>query len=773
MRPVVIEISPNRRSSTSNNNRRASTVSEPIPLSNRRASTLSGSVSIPRSPSIHTLKTRTPSVPFLLPHSSLSPTASASASAITTAASLKKKSSCVTSATTAALNFLQETKQHLSHYYYATLLYLLVVALLGGATIYSLELNRGAGVSYLSCFYTVASAVTVTGLVALDTSTLSNGSNVVIFVCILLGGTVVGSASMPLMRLWHLHSVLEARRREAGCGKDCVPAGVDKDIWAGRVLLRNSLAVGSRVIIAYWACVQIMVFAILAIYTAQSSGVRTFLASRNVDPLWFSGFHAVSSFNNAGFTLFTDNLTGLHEDRCVLIIISLSIMLGNVGSPLVLRGVLVLLHAAFPRDVRYSFLLRHPRVVFFNVFSAKATRELAVWLLLFTSFQFVSFLATDFRRSYLAGFSASSRVLIGYFTAVSTRTAGFNVVNMIDTNISQQLLCAIMMYLAAMPLVAAQRSSALSKEKAITSTTSAQSEEEDKTLPPLPAQYVNISLSALRRRSSMLSARGDLEDLESLAPDEDAVESKLLKLVQQKNPFLQWVHSVPLLRSFSGEVPLLLLALLLICYADDSVMNQVDAPRHRTIFSVVFELCSAYGTVGLTLDPSSLALSAYYSTFSHLIVIAVMFAGRMRGLPLNSDPTSQLYDDWGVSAPATTYGNNDGGGGQYEYDGSIGQYGAGPSQWVGLSNTSVDKHAFTLMGRSLAKSSKIKRSLTGLFAQQNNNNGADSPLTEITASSGAKTPVAELEEERSASTTSGSGTGAEPVEAVVGGGVGF
>lgn len=58
-----------------------------------------------------------------------------------------------------------------------------------------------------------------------------------------------------------------------------------------------------------------------------------------------------------------------------------------------------------------------------------------------------------------------------------------------------------------------------------------------------------------------------------------------------------------------------------------------------TLFAVLFEIVSAYGTVGLSLgypgiDPS---FSTEFATLSKLIIIAMMIRGRHRGLPYALD----------------------------------------------------------------------------------------------------------------------------------------
>jgi len=58
-----------------------------------------------------------------------------------------------------------------------------------------------------------------------------------------------------------------------------------------------------------------------------------------------------------------------------------------------------------------------------------------------------------------------------------------------------------------------------------------------------------------------------------------------------------------------------------------------------TMFSVLFEIVSAYGTVGLSLGYPTInaSFSAEFATLSKLIIIAMMIRGRHRGLPYALD----------------------------------------------------------------------------------------------------------------------------------------
>ena len=110
----------------------------------------------------------------------------------------------------------------------------------------------------------------------------------------------------------------------------------------------------------------------------------------------------------------------------------------------------------------------------------------------------------------------------------------------------------------------------------------------------------------------------------------------------------------------SRDVMWLFLAVLVIAIAEDGAMSasvpvlpiavgdstdaKITAARNFSLFGILFEVISAYGTVGLSLGyPGSyLSLCSQFTVFSKLVIIAVMIAGRHRGLPFSIDPAVHL-----------------------------------------------------------------------------------------------------------------------------------
>ena len=123
--------------------------------------------------------------------------------------------------------------------------------------------------------------------------------------------------------------------------------------------------------------------------------------------LWQGIFHTVAAFNNAGFSLFRDNLVGYANDVTVLVTIGMLIILGGLG-----YLVLVELHY---KATRQKFML-----------SAHTKITLLGTIILLVS-GMALFLAIEWdTRNLFAGTSWSYKLLNSFFLSVNFRTSGFN-----------------------------------------------------------------------------------------------------------------------------------------------------------------------------------------------------------------------------------------------------------------------------------------------------------------------------------------------------------
>ena len=68
--------------------------------------------------------------------------------------------------------------------------------------------------------------------------------------------------------------------------------------------------------------------------------------------------------------------------------------------------------------------------VYTMMFPALHTRILMLFLVCFTFAEFICFLSLDFNKKYFLEYPPLTRALIGIFQSFSTRSAGFNTIDM-------------------------------------------------------------------------------------------------------------------------------------------------------------------------------------------------------------------------------------------------------------------------------------------------------------------------------------------------------
>ena len=329
------------------------------------------------------------------------------------------------------------------------LLYLLALCFLGSLALHLLQ--DGPPRPFVDTLFLSASVTTTTGLLTVDISAVTVGSQVVLFLLMLLGSPVLCSALFPLAKWLQLRAALrELGARAAAQGKP-VAALASAHVVSMRELTRDATLFGAQLLAACFAAFFGVGLLIFLTYCSQGAPAAL-LAERRVGALWFATFHAMSTVNNVGVSLLTDSMAAFRSDSYMLLATALLSIATGVGLPLLMRGVLWLLARARPGDARVRLLQQHPRVVFFNVFPFGITLQMLIWLVLFTAYQWVSTIATDWNSGYWADVGAGERVLLAFFKAVMTRTTGFVASNVADSASADAFLDAIFMYIAAFPL---------------------------------------------------------------------------------------------------------------------------------------------------------------------------------------------------------------------------------------------------------------------------------------------------------------------------------
>jgi len=119
-------------------------------------------------------------------------------------------------------------------------------------------------------------------------------------------------------------------------------------------------------------------------------------------------FHAISAFNNAGFSIWPDNLTRFVGDPIVNIVISSLFIIGGIGFT-------VLVDIFHKRDIKKWSL--HTKLMIYGTILLNTIAFLVVFFLEFNN------------ENTMVSYSWIDKIWASYFQAVSPRTAGFNTVD--------------------------------------------------------------------------------------------------------------------------------------------------------------------------------------------------------------------------------------------------------------------------------------------------------------------------------------------------------
>lgn len=292
-------------------------------------------------------------------------------------------------------------------------------------------------------------------------------------------------------------------------------------------------------------------------------------------------------FNDVGFTLTPDSMISFQRAVLPLLLGTFVIIIGNTGFPCMLRFVIWLLSKVVPMEggmwEELKFLLDHPRRCFTLLFPTEATAWLFWILVIFNGIDLILFIVLDLHDPVVTSIgSPGYRILNGLFQASSTRTAGFSTINISNLHPGIQVSYMIMMYISVFPIAISVRRTNVYEEKSLGIYTSGGEQEEDANEP----SYVGAHL----------------------------------------------------MKQLSFDLWYIFLGLFAICVSEGRRLSDTS-DYSFTIYSVMFEIVSAYGTVGLSLGYPNVnaSFSSQLNTFSKLVIIAMQIRGRHRGLPYELD----------------------------------------------------------------------------------------------------------------------------------------
>lgn len=243
----------------------------------------------------------------------------------------------------------------------------------------------GQPIGWIDALFTATSAACVTGLAVRDTGTaFAPFGQLVILGLIQLGGLGIMTFSLFVLALFRGRVSLAQRT-------------ILEQTVAGTAghNLRSLL----RLVIAFTFGVEGLGALLLFVRWAPEMGPGR--------AAWEAAFHSISAFCNAGFSLWSDSLSSWRGDVWTVLVVSALIVLGGLGFFTVW-------------EVRRSFTLRSR----LSVHSRLALAVSAVLIVLGT----IAFWLLETRRAFV-GMPWHEQALAAYFQSVTTRTAGFNTVD--------------------------------------------------------------------------------------------------------------------------------------------------------------------------------------------------------------------------------------------------------------------------------------------------------------------------------------------------------
>ncbi|WP_306025099.1 TrkH family potassium uptake protein [Oceaniradius stylonematis] len=254
-----------------------------------------------------------------------------------------------------------------------------------GAGAFKLPFATTEPITWSDALFTSTSAVTVTGLIVVDTGTvLSLWGQMILAVMIQLGG--LGLMTFAVL-------VLQALG---------LPVGLTPQLYLREDLNQTSMRNLTRLVGTILRVV--LVFEAAGAVLLAFSFVPDFGWGMGI---WHAIFHSISAFNNAGFSTFTPGLVPYSADPLVNLVVPLLFIAGGLGY--------VVFSDVFRERAKWSRYTLHTKIML------AGTAVLILW-----SVAMVALLEWNNPATLGAHESAGVRAMVAWFQAVTTRTAGFN-----------------------------------------------------------------------------------------------------------------------------------------------------------------------------------------------------------------------------------------------------------------------------------------------------------------------------------------------------------
>ncbi|EEU35272.1 uncharacterized protein NECHADRAFT_54501 [Fusarium vanettenii 77-13-4] len=361
----------------------------------------------------------------------------------------------------------------------------------------------------------------------------------------------------------------------------------------------RSLKLLLKIVIAYFFGMHLFgVICLIGWIQTANPKYTDYLESIGQDKNWWAIYSAQTMVDNLGFSLTPDSMISFRDAKFPMILMSFLAFAGNTLYPVFLRLVIWIMAKVTPKHSStqepLAFLLDHPRRCYTLLFPSQPTWILFAIIFALNFVDVLLIILLDLHNPEVASLSLDARIPAAIFQAASARHTGTATFNLANVDPAVQLSLLVMMYIAVFPIALSIRSSNTYEEKSL----------------------------------------GLWKDEES--PDEENSKTYLVTHMKNQLGFDLWY---------------IFLGTFCIIIAESDRVANVDEPAF-SVFSILFEVTSAYGNVGLSLGyPTvSTSLSGMFNTFSKVVMCLMMIRGRHRGLPYALDraimlPDGQILED--------------------------------------------------------------------------------------------------------------------------------
>lgn len=304
-----------------------------------------------------------------------------------------------------------------------------IVLIFIGAALLSLPRSTTIPISFIDALFTSTSAVCVTGLIVVDTSSVYTVfGQTIIMTLFQIGG--LGMMTFTSFFGFFFKGSLS----------------IENSLYLKDYINENNVgAIGSTLVKIVIFTLGVELIGLVLVYQLTDPD----LFPNNSSRFFFALFHSISAFCNAGFSTLYNGLyePGFRELYNMHLVIAVSIILGGIGFPVFINYYDYLKRAitGSARQMAGIEKYRHtPRVSNINTRLVVYTTGLLL-VVGFLSYWFFE------QENSLKGLSTYGKIVTSIFGSVTPRTAGFNTVDMTTLAVPTVLFYLILMWIGASP----------------------------------------------------------------------------------------------------------------------------------------------------------------------------------------------------------------------------------------------------------------------------------------------------------------------------------